>query len=496
MTAAASVNRSLSRDLFAEISDTTKKIEGKSPPVGTSSTIAGVDLLAGDATPVKSISSTPAQKTFVHTPTSNRSANSSRNSTSFRSLRSPNDSKSYSDTCSPFADTSVGCNLRGSQQHDKSRERRSFNSPICLGDFFTSSSGKQKQRKTNPDPVETAMRVTNEKGFPSLTPKGRTNRIAMTSSTPKSKPTKRVVPTLISSSRNDFASPAFQLDNNILGVTHEESDNARELLKMQKDELKKVFQEERPSPTNLRAFVQERFAAITSNVPTKASPPIQLDKIRNQLVLDKFVAIYSIILDLNLVTNILTEFAYLVNLINVDADEYYERYPHLLAIDTVAVTAASPSNAQSNETKTATTTTAAKNEFDTGTGTGTGNSDAIVSTFMLLRNINNCVYFGLGVLKLQKHVLRLLDTSSIKVLLDNERLTTLDATIKDDLMTVYAHKMQLESSLHGHDSAFKVHNISMKVFYQQEQDTQINFPSRSEMGAFKKQRDTFYSILG
>lgn len=251
---------------------------------------------------------------------------------------------------------------------------------------------------------------------------------------------------------------------------------------MQKDELRKGFQDERPAPTNLRALIQERMAATKTNVTSKAAPPIELDKIVNRMALDKFVAIYSIILDLNLVTNILTEFAYLVNLINVDADDYYERYPHMLA----TVTVATPCDGR-NETATA----VAKNEIDTSDA-----MDASGSTFMLLRHINNCVYFGLGVLKLQKHVLRLLDTSSIKVLLDNERLTTLDATIKDDLMTVYAHKMQLESSLHGHDSAFKVHNISMKVFYQQEQDTQINFPSSREFATFKKQRDTFYSILG
>lgn len=357
------------------------------------------------------------------------------------------------------------------------------------------SSGKQKQRKANTDTTPTGVdamahgSAANDSDFPCLTPKGRMNRVAPASSTPqsstpKSKPTRRVVPTLISSSRSDFASPAFHSENNILAVTHEEeADSARQVLKMQQDELKRVFQDERPAPTSLRALIHERMAATRISAPAKATPPIQLDQITNRTVLDKFVAIYSIILDLNLVTNILTELAYLVNLINVDADEYYERYPHTPAID-----------AETDASKTA-TIVAAKRAINTDTGAGS-NRESLLPPSTLLRNINNCVYFGLGVLKLQKHVLRLLDTSSIKVLLDNERLTTLDATIKDDLMTVYAHKMQLESSLHGHDSAFKVHNISMKVFYQQEQDTQINFPSSREFATFKKQRDTFYSILG
>lgn len=484
MIAAATCSENISRDQFTEHTDSTKRDDGKSP------SFAGLDPLAQDTTPVKLFGHTSSQKTVIHTPASNRSANSSRNSNSFRLLRSPNDSTSYSDSCSPFLDTSTGSNFRGTQPHDKSRERRSFGSPICLGEFLTPSSTKQKQRKATSDTIDSMVKVANavasERDFPCLTPKGRTNRVALTSSTPqsstpKSKPTRRVVPTLISSSRSDFASPAFHLENNILAVTHdEEADNTRQVLKMQKDELKKVFQDERPAPINLRALIQERLAATRTNDSTKTAPPIELDKVTNQTVLDKFVAIYSIILDLNLVTNILTEFAYLVNLINVDADEYYERYSHLMVIGgTVA------------DVSEASTAAASKTAIDTDT-----NDANESSPLMLLRNINNCVYFGLGVLKLQKHVLRLLDTSSIKVLLDNERLTTLDVTIKDDLMTVYAHKMQLESSLHGHDSAFKVHNISMKVFYQQEQDTQINFPSSREFASFKKQRDTFYSILG
>lgn len=123
----------------------------------------------------------------------------------------------------------------------------------------------------------------------------------------------------------------------------------------------------------------------------------------------------------------------------------------------------------------------------------------------ILKNVNNCVYFGLGVLQLQCSVLHLFDNTSIKVLLENERLTTLNATIKDDLMKVYSHKMQLEQSLRSsHTTSHSVsssilnvaNNGSIKVFYQQEQDTQINFPSIREFGAFKKQRDTFYSILG
>lgn len=74
-------------------------------------------------------------------------------------------------------------------------------------------------------------------------------------------------------------------------------------------------------------------------------------------------------------------------------------------------------------------------------------------------------------------------------------------------MTVYTHKMQLERLLRTQDTfnssivagcnaALLASNTSMKVFYQQEQDTQMYFPSSRESAAFKKQRDHFYSILG
>lgn len=103
-------------------------------------------------------------------------------------------------------------------------------------------------------------------------------------------------------------------------------------------------------------------AAIGSLASTiiKNIPPIDLSQISNKSELDKFIGIYSIILDLNVVTNILTEMAYLVNLINLDVSEYYERIPHMLKIA----------------------------EFGSGGG---------VDVQPLLKNADNCIYFGLGV---------------------------------------------------------------------------------------------------
>lgn len=514
---------------------------------------------------------------------SNRTGNSnSRHSLSIRS----NDSRSFDDSldASPVI------------KHEKSKDRRNIgnaSSTLCLGDFITTTTSKQSQKvrkslnSSEHSANERSGATPNEKDFPSFTPKGKINRISLISSTssqsdaipalvatPKSnytvKPKKRVLPTRIGTNSNEFNCPAFRSDNNILELPHEEcADSARDLLKSQKDMIRRVFQEERPVQTTIRAFLQENFTSDGKGMTIKQNlPALDLNKITNKFVLDKFIDIYSTIVDLNLITNILTEFSYLVNLINVDVDEYYERNPHMVNCNSI-----------SNDRTNAIESTALKqiNAVGDGGGGGVGgdggekssllqqqkqnvnkeemnsthdkqdeqhqqpqpqqnqnvpstsivnelstcvtvdnmndvdiNTNTVTIAYSLLKNINNCVYFGLGVLQLQRSILHLLDITSIKVLLENERLTTLAATIKDDLMKVYSHKMQLERSLRSHDtsyggsgggdggagSLFGIHNSSMKVFYQQEQDTQINFPSVREFGAFKKQRDTFYSILG
>lgn len=532
----------------------------------------------------------------------NRSGNShSRNTTTSYSSRqqSSNDSRYSFDDSSTCLDTSSVCIK---QSHEKSKERRSANtSSICLGDFLTPLTSKQQSQKARKSlnssersPTAAAVvvattptmlaNVSHEKDFPSFTPKGKMNRISLTptsassqpstsaaaTTTPKSnqaiKPTKRVVPTRIGGTLNEFNCPAFRSDNNILELAHEENaDSTRDLLKSQKDMIRRVFQEEQPPETNLRALLHEKLNLMGKKtalgaMAQKTAPPIDLNQITNKPMLDKFIDIYSIVLDLNLVTNVLTEVAYLVNLINLDVDEYYDRNPHMLdgnsindrtnAIESTlskinAVgdptakqytidTMAQQQQQQQEKQQPSTTSTMPQQQEETANAddielnkasstcatavNAVADSpaaiDSIHSAILLLKNINNCVYFGLGVLQLQKNILRMLDVTSIKVLVENERLTTLDATIKDDLMSVYSHKMQLERPLRTHDTsssgggggggsdafgmnaAMLARNNSMKVFYQQEQDTQMNFPSARESAAFKKQRDHFYSILG
>lgn len=383
-------------------------------------------------------------------PSPSRSQNSSRNSTSFRSMRSPNESRSLNDSST----------IHDSSAHEKSRDRRNHTSTICLGDFLSPVTNKQQKNRKSTGHTS----AENDKD------KSRANRISFSStprceSTPKSKQQpRRVVPTPVRATHNDFTSPAFCSDNNLLAVSHDEPESTHQLLKMQKDEIKKVFQDERPSEKQLRAFVKERV--IPKSATATESPPIDLDKVTHVTALDKFVEIYLIILDMNLVTNVLGELAFLLSLINTDTDDYIERNPRPLCTD--------GSEAKSKDLSLS--------------------QNVVNDAISLLSELNNCIYFSLKVLKRQQRVLRSLDTTSIKVLIDNKRLTALDESIRGDLMAVYALKIQLESAAHQQSSSTK-HSGSAKVFYQQEQDTQSNFPSNQEFAVFKKQRDAFYSIL-
>lgn len=439
------------------------------------------------------------------TPT-NRSGggNSSRNSYSMRSQKSPNDSRSFDN--SSFTDSPTTSPFNVSQRfssHEKSREpRRTPNSPICLSEFVTAATpAKTKRRRSANTSQDGSIPGTNmakqqnlnrssDKDFPAFTPKGKAiARITPTptptpavplanataSNTPQLiKPVKRVVPTLISSNRNDFTSSTFRSDNNILEVTHEETDISRDILKTQKDVLRQVFMDEKQSENNIRVFLKNTFS-VKANVEP-AGPPIDLTKITNEDVLHKLIRIYAIILDLNLITNILNEIAFLVNLINVDSDQYCENNPQLM------ITAKDIDEQQQQQQK------QPKKPQES-------HQMAEQILPIIFKNINNCVYFGLGVLKYQKHLLCLLDVTSLKVLLENDRLSKFGQAIKDELFRTYAHKSQLELSISSHDTPLKIGHSS-QVFYQQEQDTKKNFPTAQEFTAFKKQRDAFYTILG
>lgn len=461
--------------------------------------------------------------------TPNRSGNSSRNSYSMRSQKSPNDSRSFDN--SPFIhDSPINTSHRFSS-HEKTRERGNPNSPVCLSEFVTiastptTTSTKIKRRRSTNTSQDAAASVGNssgsgaglpstgattsisahkqqqqmanminrssEKDFPAFTPKGKVTRTPSTmpsstpspqpssmatatiTTTPKSaKPVKRVVPTLISNNRNEFTSSAFRSDNNLLDLSHGETDISRDILKTQKDVIRQVFMEEKQADNNARAFLKDQ--GVIKSDPNYSGPLIDLSKITNEKVLLRLIQTYSLIFDLNLVTNILNEISFLVNLINLDSDPYSMKnaepiFGHHFNSNIQEQKRSPPQQQQPNQ-----------------------NVNQILDG--IFKNVNNCIYFGIGVLKYQKHTLCLLDTTSMKVLLENERINRFGHAIKDELFRAYAHKTQLELSIASQTTPFKI-GQSFQVFYQQEHDTKINFPSSQEFTAFKKQRDAFYMIL-
>lgn len=506
-TSSSTVN--VSRDLFAS-----GRKDLLNASTSTALPLTPCKDVVAESTPT---TSTPIQSKAIHSEslasvknasnfsvgTPNRSSNSSRNSYSMRSQKSANDSRSF-DTSALAQDSPMNASHRLAA-NEKSRERRGQNSPVCLSDFITNAmtptgavTGKVKRRRSvqtpntpqdtaavansstgspavttpgsgskppHPQQLVNVMNRSSDKDFPAFTPKGKATRIVptMLSSTsspiasaasPKfNKPVKRVAPLTISRTGSEFTSSSFRADNNILELTHEEVDIRHDLLKTQKDAIRQAFMaEERAADSSKRTLLKEQLSLkLGANYPTQS---IDLSKITSEKMLLRLVQIYSLILDLNLITNILNEIAFLVNLVSLETG------PMIGAAAIVSHT--------------------------------TSANQQLIDTF---RNVNNCVYFGIGVLKYQKHTLCLLDTTSMKALLENERLNKFEQTLKDDLCRAYAHKTQLRSqSIASHDTSFQI-GQSMQVYYQQEHDTKMNFPSDQEFRAFKKQRDDFYAIL-
>lgn len=329
---------------------------------------------------------------------------------------------------------------------------------ICLGDFIVTNSRNSKKLNNSS--------TSSEKSF---------NNSDCDKSSQQNRPKRRVVPTTITSNRNEFISSPFKSDNNLINFGTEEKEisqnnfSERNFLLTQKHSITKDFQDEQ-SPNSMIIHRTIKDTIISSASKKKSSIPseliVDLTKITNKTTLTRLIRIHSLILDLNLITNILTEISYLLNLLNaeneptdlINQNDDQEREiidPYLI------------------------------NKFDS----------SISDLENILKNLNNCIFFALGVLNTQRHILALLDTTTLKVLIDNERLGQLDSNFKVFLQSIQSHKMKLETMKITENNSFKLSNKINNVFYQEENDTKENFPSENEFAGFKKQRDMFYMIL-
>lgn len=343
-----------------------------------------------------------------------------------------------------------------------STPKKSQQHNMCLGDFIvTNSRGSKKLNNSL---------TSSERSFNSECDRSLLNK----SQTSETKPKRRVVPTTITSSRNEFISSPFKSDNNLINFGTDEKETSqnnfseRNFLRTQKHSITKDFQDEQPPNSMIihRTIKDTIISSASKKKSVISSESIDLTKITNKTTLTRLIRIHSLILDLNLITNILTEISYLLNLLNAESEstdlinQNYDQEREI--IDPYLI-----------------------NKFDS----------SISDLENILKNLNNCIYFALGVLNTQRHILALLDTTTLKVLIDNERLGQLDSNFKVFLQSIQSHKVKLETTKISENNSFKLNNKINNVFYQEENDTKENFPSENEFAGFKKQRDMFYMIL-
>lgn len=384
--------------------------------------------------------------------------------------------------------------------------KNNSSSSFCLGDFLSpspantptnnNSTSKRTKRINRTQNLTTKKLNQSSSNEQSSTTTIDNNRIVVNRQSTE-KPIRRVVPTSISLSnqrsnvQNEFQTSSFHSDNNLLSAMVEEKEKElthspmnfkeRDILRREKETITKDFQESeslQPAAQSiqvLQKLLREKIPSLGAgdggvrgggNVIKGKAFVIDLKTVTNKNLLDRLIEIHSIIIDLNLPINILVEISYLLNLINTEIE-----------IPTTNETPAiqlplSTDNSNSNQMNTNTT-----------------------KFHGLLKNFNNCLYFALGVLTKQKNLLALMDTITIKVLIDNDRLKQLDHTIHEFLVRVHGHKMKLETYRMITGGINDSNGMSKNVFYQQENDTKDNFPTSREFHDFRKQRDVFYTIL-
>ncbi|KAG5675331.1 hypothetical protein PVAND_005241 [Polypedilum vanderplanki] len=352
-------------------------------------------------------------------------------------------------------DQSRGGNSSRKSFENHSMSRRNTSSPLCLADFINTSNASSKggSRKKN--------NISSDKLQQQQQQQSKVNDMA--------KPKKRVMPITVSRKAStetpNFISSSFQSENNLLHITTLEADESmpampeREILREQRDAISKDFHNEaQTSVRNLHALIKENLAAspLQASQSGKTVTAVEYDekKVDRRDMLMIMAKIYSFIIDMNYVPNILSEISYLVNLLNSE----YNPYEHQ----------------SQNYTQMKTSNDIASN---------------------LLKNYHNCIFFASCVLNHQKQTLGMLDCTTIRVICVYERIQTITPVLHEHLRKLMQVKMQMDSLMSSHRARSDANDINKVVFYQQETDNRDNFPSDREFMAFKKQRDLFYAIL-
>lgn len=103
------------------------------------------------------------------------------------------------------------------------------------------------------------------------------------------------------------------------------------------------------------------------------------------------------------------------------------------------------------------------------------------------RSVHNCVFFAVQVLECQFPIIAHLDKGTLKLLAENERISSFSPVLHERLMEAYENSTAKVSLL--------MPSYIQSVSFQPETDNRSNFPSDRAFHIFKKQRDVFYELL-
>ncbi|XP_050742386.1 protein disks lost [Drosophila biarmipes] len=305
---------------------------------------------------------------------------------------------------------------------------------FCLGDFLATTPNQSQQRSKK--------KTTPQQQQPNQHP------AAAAGATPQSKPRRRVLPMTISknvSANSSFGdTSSFSNDNNLWRISQSSEIfdrsqgaalemEARKSLLLNKQEIKSE------APVNVSQ--QER----TPEDEVFAGEAFSLEDVSDTNELQLLSSIYSLLMDLNLVPNILSELSFVLQLLNI-------------------------------------------RDF----GQSPSQSDA-PAALERLTQCKSCVYFALKLLENQQKLLLQLDKRTLVVLLQNERLSLLPAGMVQQLETSCQQRQELASTPFALDTSSS--SAQQNVYYHVEKDSRDNFPTQNEFGAFKTQRDLFYKAL-
>lgn len=315
-------------------------------------------------------------------------------------------------------------------------------------------------------------------------------------------------------------SSPFRNTNNLLSVQGEEQDHhqqsmrdERRLLREEREAIRTDFngeiarnQSQRGTVAtgNLRSAVINLLSSTdnkgegTGEVGGELSMDHQLvfqdalKELQNRDKLDVCVEIYSLILNLNMTTSILSELTFLLTIINM------EIVPQSLLM------LAGGGGGLGGKAR----QLSVGEREETDKEVVPAQKTTLMAFEVLFRTPLNCIYLAVEVLSKQRgKLLALLDAKTLRILIENEKLAALNGGLITYLQDVYRLKGDLElrycTEFSGSIAASHHHNGQsggggggqQNVFYQADEDTRDNFPTQIEFGAFKKQRDLFYVIL-